>query len=61
MMSSDSSGGTPFSYAVPEADSELVIANYNNFTVWIGNEKRYVPLLPPSFLNYTSCPQTDIS
>ena len=40
MQSSDASGGTPFSYAVPGADNELVITNYNNFTVWIGNEKR---------------------
>ena len=41
MQSSDQSGGTPFSYAVPGADNELVIiTSYNNFTVWIGNEKR---------------------
>ncbi len=40
MQSSDASGGTPFSYAVPGVDNELVITNYNNFTVWIGNEER---------------------
>ncbi len=45
MQSSDRDGGTPFSYAVPGADNELVITNYNNFTVWIGNEARYVSLL----------------
>ena len=40
MKSSDSSDGTPLSYAVKEADNELVIAKYNNFSVWIGDEKR---------------------
>lgn len=45
MKSSDSSGGTPFSYAVPGADKELIVTNYNNFTVWVGDDKRYVSLL----------------
>jgi len=40
MKSSDSTDGTPFSYAVPEADNELLIAKYNNFAVWVGDEKR---------------------
>ena len=41
MKSSDAGDGTPFSYAVQGAENELLIANYNNFSVWIGNEKRY--------------------
>jgi len=45
MKSSDSNDGTPFSYAVPGADNELLIAKYNNFAVWVGDEKRYVLLL----------------
>lgn len=45
MRSSDSSGGTPFSYVVSGADKELIITKYNNFTVWVGDEKRYVLLL----------------
>jgi len=40
MKSSDAKDGTPFSYAVPEADNELLITKYNNFAVWIGDEER---------------------
>jgi len=40
MKSNDSNDGTPFSYAIPAADNELLIAKYNNFTVWIGDEER---------------------
>ena len=57
MKSSDSGSGTPFSYAVPGADKELTVAKYDNFTVWVGDEKRYVSLLEwfPSVLCNKSC------
>lgn len=40
MKSNDSTDGTPLSYAVPAASNEILIAKYNDFDVWIGNEKR---------------------
>ena len=50
MKSSDSNDGTPFSYAVPATDNELLIAKYNNFAVWVGDEKRQVLLLTAALL-----------
>jgi len=40
MKTSDSNDGTPFSYATPGSNNELLIAKYNNFAVWVGNEKK---------------------
>ncbi|XP_078379112.1 neuronal pentraxin-1-like isoform X1 [Oculina patagonica] len=41
MKSSDTnSRGTPFSYAVPGQDNELIIYNYKDFHLYIGGEQR---------------------
>lgn len=41
MKSSDAGdGGTPFSYAVPGKDNELILYNYNNFALYINAESR---------------------
>lgn len=39
MKSNDSNEGTPFSYAVPEQANELLIINYNSFSVRIEDHK----------------------
>jgi len=42
MKSSASNPGTPFSYAVPGQDNELLIYNYNGFELFIGGERKEV-------------------
>ena len=43
------SGGTPFSYAVPGSNNELLVHNYNAFQLFIGGEVRY-ELCPQTLL-----------
>ncbi|KAL9965277.1 hypothetical protein ACROYT_G029052 [Oculina patagonica] len=42
MKSSVTNHGTPFSYAVPGRDNELLFINYHDFRLWIGNQERKV-------------------
>ena len=35
--------GTPLSYAVSGSTNEVVLFNYRNFTLWLGNGRRYKP------------------
>ena len=35
--------GTPLSYAVSGSTNELVLYNYRNFALWLGNGHRYKP------------------
>ena len=40
MKTNDSNSGTPFSYAVPGEDNEILLIGYNNFNVYIEGTKR---------------------
>ena len=40
MKSSGTKEGVPFSYAVPGQDNELLLANYKDFGLRIGGEKK---------------------
>ena len=33
--------GTPLSYAVSGGDNELLLLDYRNFNLWVGNSRRY--------------------
>ncbi|KAL9965280.1 hypothetical protein ACROYT_G029055 [Oculina patagonica] len=42
LKSSGRNGGTPFSYAVPGRDNEILFLGYGKFPLWIGNQYRFV-------------------
>ena len=42
MRSRGTNVGTPFSYAVPGRDNELIVYNYKDFHLYIGGNSRLV-------------------
>ena len=57
MKSSYNNYGTPFSYAVPGQDNELLVYNYKNFDLYIGGAFRLVVFFLDAMGDKFSSPQ----